>query len=71
MQSDSMHDRICGHCGSRAFRVALGGEEPALACRYCGKIALQAAANGESQPERLRPAGVGHSGPALSPVGSR
>ncbi len=51
MHLDGLPERVCGHCGSRAFRIPVGSEGPVLACRYCGKIALLDASDGDAGPE--------------------
>ena len=59
MHLDGLPERVCGHCGSRAFRIPVGSERPVLACRYCGKITMLDASDGQAEPggrprERLR-----------------
>lgn len=48
MQQDRMHECICGHCGSRAFRIPIGTDALALECRYCGKVTVFEALVGET-----------------------
>lgn len=63
-------ERVCGHCGSRAFRIPVGSGGSVLACRYCGKIALLDASDGEASPEAGRDgASVGASPRAIQPSG--
>jgi hypothetical protein len=54
MRLDGLPERVCGHCGSRAFRIPVGSERPVLACRYCGKITMLDASDGQAEP------GAGH-----------
>lgn len=49
MRLDGRPERICGHCGSRAFRIPVGSDRLALACRYCGKVAMLDAPDGEAE----------------------